>query len=166
MANDYNRLQKFSHRIASTSWASLLNARVFPHLDRLVFKLSRKRYTALSMMSGLPLVMVHTIGAKSGIQRTIPLMCIRIHHSDLEFAIIASNWGKHHLPAWYYNLKANPQVDCTIRGETRPYLASEATGEDYRSYWQMATQIYVGYSQYKRRAGRHIPIIIMTPVRV
>lgn len=160
---DYSRLQRLAQRLVSYKWVSLMNAKYLPYLDRAVFKLTRGRYTMTSLASGLPLVMVHTIGAKSGLKRSIPLLCIRGNNTDSEFAIVASNWGQAHLPAWYYNLKANPQVDCTIRGVTHSYIAMEAEGDDYRYYWSIAENVYMGFPKYRHRAGRHIPIMMMTP---
>jgi deazaflavin-dependent oxidoreductase (nitroreductase family) len=109
--------------------------------------------------------MLTTTGAKSGLPHTIPLIYIRDEENPEIFALIASNWGQDHNPAWYYNLKKNPCAVCSIRGETREYLAHEATGEEYERFWQRATETYVGYPLYKARAGsRRIPIMAMTPV--
>jgi len=162
----YSGFQKFGHDLVSGKWMTAIGTRLFHRADKMVYRLSGGRYTATSLISGLPMVMVHTIGAKSGQPRPIPLLCIRENKSDTEFAIIASNFGQAHLPAWYFNLKANPQVECTIRGETKTYLATEADpdSEAYRRYWSIAEKVYVGYPKYKERAGRHIPILIMTPV--
>jgi len=157
-------LKKALHEFMSSKWMSRANPKFLPMLDRVLFKVTGGRYTATSLFSGLPLVMVHAIGAKSGKVRSVPLLCIRADKTDTEFALVASNWGQDHLPAWYYNLKANPQVDCTIYGETHTYLASEAEGDDYKHYWSIAERTYIGYPKYQRRARRHIPILIMTPI--
>lgn len=150
-------------QLFSTKWLTPFTINAMHHFDRMMFKLSGGRYTMTSIFAGLPLVMVHTIGAKSGLKRSIPLICIRENPDDTEFAIIASNYGQDKLPSWYYNLKANPQVECTIQGVTKTYLSTEADGEDYRHYWSIAEKIYIGYPKYKQRTVRHIPIMIMIP---
>jgi deazaflavin-dependent oxidoreductase (nitroreductase family) len=77
------------------------------HLDRPVLRLSRGRYSLTRLLAGLPVVTVTTIGAKSGQPRSLPLVAL----PDGEHVIlIASNYGQKHHPAWYYNLRAHPEV--------------------------------------------------------
>jgi deazaflavin-dependent oxidoreductase (nitroreductase family) len=115
-----------------------------------------------SYIAGLPMVVLTTTGAKSGLKRTTPLLAIREGDDDTCFALIASNWGQDHHPGWYHNLKANPQATATIKGVSREYRAYEANGEEYDDYWQRASQIYFGYMLYKKRVGdRRIPIMVL-----
>ena len=101
-------------------------------------------------------------GAKSGLLRTVPLLCIRDENDSTSFALIATNWGQKSYPAWYYNLKANPEAVCSIAGKANKYLAHEAQGEEYERFWQYASNTYFGYPLYKQRiAGRRIPIMVM-----
>jgi deazaflavin-dependent oxidoreductase (nitroreductase family) len=98
--------------------------------------------------------MVTTVGAKSGLPRTLPLMRIRDGADPRTFALVASNWGQRHNPAWYHNLKACPHARCSFGGQT---------GE-YEKFWQRAVDAYIGYPLYQQRAGgRHIPIMVMSP---
>jgi len=65
-------------------------------------------------------------------------------------------------PGWYHNLKANPSAACTIDGRAYACLAREASGEEYNSIWQRASQTYLGYTLYKQRVGdRRIPIMML-----
>jgi deazaflavin-dependent oxidoreductase (nitroreductase family) len=110
-------------------------------------------------------VLLTSKGAKSGLLRTTPLMGIQDHSGTGKFALIASNYGQGYHPAWYYNLKANPEVTCTIDGIEGKYVAYQAQGQEYTRYWEAAIDLYLGFAQYQIRAGdRHIPIMILDPV--
>jgi deazaflavin-dependent oxidoreductase (nitroreductase family) len=129
------------------------------HLDRLVLRLSNGRYATLTWFTGLPFLILTTTGARSGQLRAVPL--IGIPHGR-QIILIASNWGKPHPPAWYFNLRANSIVEITVGGETAVYTAHEAYGAEYETCWRQAVSCYPGYDVYKRRAGRHIPAIVLT----
>jgi deazaflavin-dependent oxidoreductase (nitroreductase family) len=135
------------------------------HFDRAFMSLTGGRTTLAGVMTGLPVVVVTTTGAKCGLPRLIPLLRIRDERNPNTFALVASNWGQHHYPAWYFNLKANPRAVCSSHGKTREYLAHEAVGDEYASFWLRATKTYIGFPLYKERAsGRRIPIMVMIPV--
>ena len=162
----YSAFHFLSQKLASTRLGSWLYARTLHHMDRAFLTLTRGRTTLSSVLAGLPEVMLTTVGAKSGLPRTLPLICIRDEADPQTFALIASNWGQHHNPAWYYNLKAHPQARCTFGGQTGEYVAHEATGEEYEKFWQRAVDAYIGYPLYQQRAGgRHIPIMVMSSVQ-
>lgn len=92
-------------------------------------------------------------------------MYIPGRHSPNTFALVASNFGQDHNPAWYYNLKANPCATCVIDGKSGEYMAHEAQGEEYEQYWRSAVEMFAGYALYKQRTMRkHIPIMVMRPV--
>ncbi len=153
------------HKVASTSAGAWFLARTQHHLDRVVFTLSSGRTTMAGMMTGLSVVVLSAKGAKSGVIRAIPLLCIEDEAEPGAFAIVASNFGQSHNPAWYYNLKAHPQVSCTLRGQTQNYTATELEGEEYERYWGYALDTYMGFPHYKSRVGdRHIPIFVMKPL--
>jgi deazaflavin-dependent oxidoreductase (nitroreductase family) len=78
--------------------------------------------------------------------------------------LIASNWGGKKHPSWYYNVKANPQVQLTIKGHSQAFRAQEVTGPERERCWQRAVAIYPGYELYKSRTdGRTIPVFLLTP---
>lgn len=157
--------QRLLHNFGATKVGTWVLARTLPHFDKLTFRISNGRYTAVDIIGGLPMVTITTIGAKSGLPRTLPLIRIPDEQNPQTFALIASNWGQQKNPAWYYNLKANPQATCVIDGQSHEYRAHEATVEEYAHFWQIATSMYVGYPVYKQRAGdRHIPIMVLEPV--
>lgn len=164
MSTTYTPWQKLGHQIASTKVAVWFSRFYLPHMDRLFFRLSGGRTSLTALVSGLPIINLTSIGAKSGLPRTVPLVGLR----DLEqpgcYAVIASNWGQAKHPSWYFNLKANPNVTCTIAGKTSSFVAAEATGSEYDRFWGYAVQSYVGFPKYKARAGeRQIAIFALTP---
>jgi deazaflavin-dependent oxidoreductase (nitroreductase family) len=126
-----------------------------------VLRLSHGRYSATSLLAGLPVVTVTTIGAKSGQPRSLPLIAL----PDGEHVIlIASNFGQRHHPAWYYNLHAHPEVQLTYEGKTVTYVARETSGEERERCWQRAVDLYSGYANYKERAEhRTIGVFLLTP---
>jgi deazaflavin-dependent oxidoreductase (nitroreductase family) len=113
-------------------------------------------------LAGLPVVILTTTGARSGLPRSMPLAYIGDPNDPNRFAVIASYFGQPGNPAWYYNLKANPHATGAIDGQVKTYLAHEASDEDYGMFWDAALYIYPGYQLYKQRAGRrHIPIMVL-----
>ena len=159
-------LSKLIPYISASRPGAWLFSHVLHHCDRLALKLSKGRSTLTSALSGLPVIMLTTTGAKSGLTRTVPLLGIYDpnHPNDPDYlAIIASNWGQKHYPAWYFNLKANPNATGVINGSTYSYLSREASGAEYDKFWQTASKMYIGFPRYKERASnRHIPIMILT----
>ena len=162
---------RWYHAIIKAFASTPIGARIFAfllhHFDKHIFQWSGGRTTVASFMTGLLIVMVTTIGAKTGLPRTLPLLAIPDPQNENGFAIIASNWGQQKYPAWYFNLKANPCANCSIAGQSvsAEYRAHEATdATEYNRIWQHATTLYGGYAQYLKRVGkRHILIIVTQP---
>jgi deazaflavin-dependent oxidoreductase (nitroreductase family) len=161
----YPPFQSLVQKFAASRFGSWFGSVALHHLDVLSLKLTRGRSTMTRIVSGLPVVILTTVGAKSGLPRTVPLLDIRDEVDPTVFAFIATNWGQSHHPAWYFNLKANPRAICSIGGQSGEYLAHEASGEEYERFWRYATRMYAGYTRYKQRAViRRIPIMVMTPL--
>ncbi len=162
---NYSTFHTFMQKFASSRFGAWYFARTQHYFDHGFLKLTNGRMTMTSILSGLPVVMLTTTGAKSGLSRTLPLLCIRDSHDSDTFAIVASNWGQKHYPAWYFNLKANPRATCAIGRQVGEYMAHEANGEEYERFWQCAMDTYIGFPDYKQRVGeRRIPIMVMTPM--
>ena len=154
----YRVIQKLS----ATGPVSWLLARSLHHLDRLIMRLSGGRYTATRLLSGIPTVLLTTRGARTGKVRTVPLVAMQ---DDDKIILVASNFGRSHSPAWYYNLRAHPEAALTFNGRRSIYLAHEATGQERELYWRKAADLYAGFMGYARRAGaRRIPIVVLTPM--
>jgi deazaflavin-dependent oxidoreductase (nitroreductase family) len=156
-----NWLQKINTRIAMSAMGARLLTHIMHHLDQLVLRLSNGRFSAATLLTGLQILSLTTIGAKSGQPRTVPL--VAIPYGEDRLIIIASNWGQAKHPAWYYNILAQPQVTVTRDGRSQTYLAHETTGAERDACWQTALQTYPGYAAYKQRTKRQIPVIMLTP---
>lgn len=157
-----NAFQKLIHRFLMLRPVSAFLARVLHHIDAVVLKLSKRKYTATELV-GLPIVQVTTIGAKSGEPRTMPLVGL---FDGEKIAFIASNFGGKHNPGWYYNLKAHPECTVEVKGSPAKYVARQVEGEEREKYWQMALLYYKGYDLYKVRAShRQIPVMLLEPVK-
>jgi deazaflavin-dependent oxidoreductase (nitroreductase family) len=154
-----NLLQRGVQRAAATLVASAVLAAVLPHVDRAVLRLTRGRRTATSALTGLPVVFLTTIGARSGRRRTTPLVAI---FADGAVLVVASNFGNKRDPVWCLNLRANPHATVTYLGSPTEVAASEVRTEEYAAYWSMALATYAGFAAYARRAsGRHIPLLLL-----
>jgi len=157
-----NLLQKVLRRFAASGPGSWLFARVLHRIDRPVHRLTHGRYTLASLLSGIPVVMLTTTGAKSGRPRTVPVLGIPTHET---VAIIASNFGQHRHPAWYHNLRAHPEAEVVVDGVHRRVRAVEASGELRAEIWKDGLRVYPGFSQYERRAShRRISVFVLEPV--
>jgi deazaflavin-dependent oxidoreductase (nitroreductase family) len=128
-------------------------------IDRVLIPLTRGR---LTMGFGQRVGMLESTGAKSGEKRRIPLLYIL---DGNHVVLIASKGGAPKHPAWYFNVKANPQVRFIgAGGITGDYVAREAEGDERSRLWNEAVDYYDGYATYQGRTdGRRIPVIVLEP---
>lgn len=147
-------------RVATTAPASWLASHTLPLIDRLLYRLSRGRYTLLPLMSDLTVVMLTTRGAKSGLERTLPVVAVP---RGSELIVVASNHGKPNHPGWYYNLLTNPVAHVTKDRTTFEIEAREAVGHERRDCWQSCLKTFPGWQDYDDRTNRHLPVMILRP---
>ena len=155
---DRPRYQRMMLKIAATRPGAWFYVNVAPKIDRVLMRISGGR---LSTAFILPVVLVDTIGAKTGQLRRTPLVAAQDGDA---LVIIASRGGDTRNPGWYYNLKANPEVDAFFGKKTGHYVAREVAGEERERLWKLAADQYPGYDAYAARAGRTIPVIRLEPV--
>lgn len=149
-------------RFASSGPGSWIFARVAHHLDRPVYRITDGRHTAASLITGLPILMLTTTGAKSGRQRTVPVLGLP---TDEGLAIIASNYGQERHPGWYHNLRKDPEAEVGMDERTWRVRAAEVEGERRQRVWHQALEIYPGYATYERRADhRRIHVFVLDPL--
>ena len=152
---------KMIKQLSATRLGTWFVSNTLHHIDRPFIKLSKGRSSPSRLLAGLPVVTLTAIGAKSGKPRSIPLAGLP---DGEKVILIGTNFGRSNNPSWYYNLRENPEASLSFSGQTKSYLAHEAEGEEYDTYWQKAVDLYKGYKIYKKRAGnRHIPIMVLTP---
>jgi deazaflavin-dependent oxidoreductase (nitroreductase family) len=156
-----NPFQKFVRRFAASGPGSWVFARVAHHLDRPIHRLTHGRHTLGSALTGLPVVMLTTTGAWSGKPRTVPVLGIPFSGG---VAVIASNFGQHRQPGWYYNLRANPDAQVVVDAVRRRVRAAEADSDQRAEIWREGLRVYPGFSQYEQRAShRRISVFVLEP---
>ncbi|MEQ9618548.1 MAG: nitroreductase family deazaflavin-dependent oxidoreductase [Deltaproteobacteria bacterium] len=129
------------------------------HLDKWLIKASGGR---LNTTFAWPCLVLTTKGARTGRPRTTPLVYIE---DGGNIVLIASKRGNPSHPSWYINLRANPEVEVFLGGETKTCTATDAEGEERERLWQKAVKLYSGYEKYRKRAGeRQIPVVVLKPL--
>lgn len=116
--------------------------------------------TAGNELNGKPVIILTSVGAKTGKLRKTPLM--RVEH-DGEYAVVASLGGAPQHPVWYYNLTTNPHVelqDGPVRGD---YVAREVDGAEREVWWERAVAAWPDYAEYQKKTTRVIPVFVLTP---
>ena len=111
--------------------------------------------------AGAPLLLLHTVGARSGKERINPMM-----YRDLgegRVAVFATRAGDPVHPDWYHNLVANPHVTAEIGAETRAFRARTATGDERESIWIPQKRENPGFATYEAMTTRQIPVVILDP---
>ncbi|AYJ03473.1 nitroreductase family deazaflavin-dependent oxidoreductase [Mycobacterium avium] len=105
-----------------------------------------------------PVVLVTMTGAKSGKRRYVPLM--RVEH-DGRYAVVASKGGAPEHPAWYFNLKAHPEVTLQDGDKVVTLRARELAGAEREQWWRRAVQAYPPYAEYPTKTARQIPVFVL-----
>lgn len=106
---------------------------------------------------GIPVIVVTSVGAKSGKLRKNPVM--RVEH-DGSYALVASKGGAPENPVWYNNLVANPPVE--VQDETQKWdmTVRQVTGDERAAWWDRAVAVYADYADYAKRTDRQIPVFV------
>jgi deazaflavin-dependent oxidoreductase (nitroreductase family) len=111
---------------------------------------------------GFPLLLLHHVGAKSGMERVNPLAYQRLGDS---VAVFASKGGAPNNPDWFHNVVAHPDVTIEIGSERRPAKARVATGEERERIWNAQKAAYPNFAEYESKTGgRQIPVVVLDPV--
>ena len=110
---------------------------------------------------GGPVMVIETVGRKSGERRTT--MLTAAHEIDDSVVIIASYGGDDRHPAWYLNLAANPDVDVEMRGKKRAMHARVVKGAERDGLWSEITSKHANYAEYQRKTKREIPVVVLEP---
>ena len=111
--------------------------------------------------AGMPVLELTTIGRKSGQPRSV--MLTSPWREGDTIAIVASRGGDDQHPAWFLNLRDNPDVDVTIRGEKRPMRARVADAEERARVWPLITAAHDNYAGYQTKTEREIPVVLLEP---
>ncbi len=109
---------------------------------------------------GAPLLLLHTVGARTGQQRVNPMMYRRVGDS---YAVFASKAGAPTNPDWYHNLVANPAVTAEIGTKTLQLNARVAGPQEREPIWAAHKAEYPGFAEYESKTTRQIPVVILEP---
>ena len=110
--------------------------------------------------AGTTLILIHHIGAKSGIERVTPVGCFP--QGDSRFAIVASNGGSTTHPRWYHNLKAKPRIKVEVGTQTFTVLAEELDDAARAELWPKLVADAPQVGEFQRRIKRQIPVFMLT----
>lgn len=117
--------------------------------------------TAGTELKGKPVILLTTVGARTGKLRKTPLM--RVEH-DGEYAIVASLGGAPKHPVWYHNVKKHPRVELQDGTHATDYEAREVFGDEKAVWWERAVEVWPDYADYQRKTDREIPVFVLTPI--
>lgn len=136
-----------------------LAVRLMSAVNTWIFQLSGGRL-GNRFLRGAPVLLLTTTGARSGDNRTTPL--IYLEDGD-DVVLVASKGGMSGSPGWYHNLVKHPDCAVQIGGGKRAMRARRATDEEKAAYWPRLLEIYPDYDDYQARTARNIPVMILSP---
>lgn len=140
-------------------WLRRMN-KLYTRMNVAVYKLSGGRLMGTAQ-GGRPICMVTMVGRKTGKVREIPLMHVPVGDRKI---LVASQAGLDTQPAWYFNLKANPDVEIDVGGVKRKYRARQVDEEEKGALWPQIVAAYSAYDEYQARTDRDIPVFVCDPI--
>ena len=105
------------------------------------------------------LVLLTTTGARTGQQRTTPMM---FHRDGDRILVVAANAGAPRHPDWYRNLEREPRVTVEVGGEAYPAIATVLAGEERNREWAALKKAYPFFAEFEKTAGRTIPVVAIS----
>ncbi|HYD46991.1 MAG TPA: nitroreductase family deazaflavin-dependent oxidoreductase [Terriglobales bacterium] len=113
-----------------------------------------------TFLRGAPVLLLTTIGRKSGQPRVAPLLYLE---DGGNWIIVASKGGMSKHPLWFHNLEANPDAEIEIGRRKIPVRARRATAEEKKALWPRLVAMYRDYDSYQQRTSRDIPVLMLSP---
>jgi F420H(2)-dependent quinone reductase len=113
-----------------------------------------------TVLRGVPVVVITSVGASSGKLRKNPVM--RVEHDGV-YAAVASKGGTPENPSWYRNLVEHPLVELQDGASRGDYTAREASGEERELWWKRAVEVWPDYASYQEKTDRLIPVFVLEP---
>ncbi len=112
-------------------------------------------------MGKSPVLLLTTIGRKTGKQRTTPVLYLR---DGDNLVLVASNGGAPAHPVWWLNLQATPQAEVEIGRQKLRVTAKHADPQERQRLWPLLVNMYPAYAQYQKKTAREIPVVILQPI--
>jgi F420H(2)-dependent quinone reductase len=116
--------------------------------------------TEATTLKGVPVVVVTSVGARSGRLRKNPVM--RVEH-DGRYALVASKGGSPSHPTWYHNLVKSPRVDLQDGPDKGEYAVRLVEGPEREEWWERAVAVWPAYAEYQTKTDRTIPVFVAEP---
>ena len=158
---DANTIQRVTQKVAASGPGAWVFQRTLYPIDKGLYRLTKGRLTVPGLMAGLPVIMLTTTGAKTGKDRTMPLLGIPM---DDDIAVIGSNYGQRSTPGWVYNLRAKPEAMVEHGSESVDVTARLATEAEAEQAFEAGAAFYGGFSKYRERAShREIEVFVFEP---
>ena len=133
-----------------------LGFRILGGVHRRIYRLTGGKIGG--RLGRLPVLLLTTIGRKSGRLRTQPLVYTQVGDG---YAVIASKGGAPQHPLWYLNLREDPFATVTVGRETRKVRARDAEGGERERLWRTLADLYPGYERYAQKTSRRIPVVVL-----
>ena len=111
------------------------------------------------MYEGMSLLLLHTVGARTGQRRVNPLVCQKLDGGS--YAVFAANGGAPVAPDWYHNLLDSPQVEIEVGTVEIPVTARVVTGEERAAIWDRQTELLPHFAELAATAGRQVPVVVL-----
>jgi deazaflavin-dependent oxidoreductase (nitroreductase family) len=137
--------------MANFEWFTKAHSWVYEHTNGLV-----------GGYLGRPMVLMYTVGAKTGQIRPVPLQAYPILPEGV--LVLASNNGQPKAPGWYYNLKAHPDIDIRLGRRKLRVRAEELSAERRAELWPKMRRMNSAIDEYARKAGRVLPVMLLRTV--
>ena len=154
-----NAMERAMRRFVMSRVGTWIAMRISTRVDPTMLRLTGGR---VSTGVFFPVVLLTATGRKSGEPRTVPLV---YYTRGDDVILVASSFGRAKHPAWYLNVKANPEVELLGGGVRERYLARETSGEERQRLFALAERLYAGYGLYAAKTGgRQIPVLVLRPV--
>jgi deazaflavin-dependent oxidoreductase (nitroreductase family) len=114
-----------------------------------------------NLLRGKPIIVLTSVGAKTGALRKTALM--RVEHEG-RYLVVASKGGHPEPPAWYWNVRKNPHVELQDGPVKRDYVARELEGDERAEWWERALEVWPDYASYQERTDRLIAVFLLEPI--
>ena len=145
-----------------SAWLVRRWPRLAARLARLHAGLVRLSGGRLRRFQGAPMLVLRTVGRKTGRVRQTPTLYLR---DDDRYVLVAANAAARRTPGWYYNLIAAGEGEVIVEGRTIPVVAREAKGEERQRLFERCVALYGGLTRYQEITAREFPVVVLTPKR-
>jgi deazaflavin-dependent oxidoreductase (nitroreductase family) len=129
------------------------------HNRRVTDEFRRSGGVVGGMYEGMSLLLLHTVGARTGQRRVNPLVCQKLDGGS--YAVFAANGGAPVAPDWYHNLLDSPQVEIEVGTVEIPVTARVVTGEERAAIWDRQTELLPHFAELAATAGRQVPVVVL-----